>query len=438
MDDAVISSALARDAAVAIARMRTAELYRQHASEPAQASYFAMQVTASSNALKAKLRDIAEHAISVPSRQAFDRVTATFSALSDHRPPSLSTGAVFAKGIESEHGTAILEEKVEALWRSIDADITGAKAAIGTRIWRLELLQFSTTLFVVLLAIAGWAIARRLGEVREAGRDSATAAEWNEFSGGATFAEWLEGSLGAACEGTESFPRAPEGRVARALEGASDGVILIDGDDRITFANARAMSLDGFVEILRASRPESVNGESESEVRLADGRWLRVSRSIAPDGRILALCGDVSVDKERLLQLRADNRTLRTALDCMSQGLCLFDSAHRLIVVNRRYSAIYGLDPNLVHRGMTSQELIGLSGAAGNHPGQNLAELQEEARQAFQLGEPGPVIQKLGDGRVVQIQMRPTADGGFVAHTRTCPTAGMPRRASLIWPGTIP
>ena len=34
--------------------------------------------------------------------------------------------------------------------------------------------------------------------------------------------------------------------------------------------------------------------------------------------------------------------SMQTALDAMSQGLCLYDADHRLVVANRRYEEIFG------------------------------------------------------------------------------------------------
>src|SRR5690348_12761639 len=42
-------------------------------------------------------------------------------------------------------------------------------------------------------------------------------------------------------------------------------------------------------------------------------------------------------------RLRHRNRQLRTAIDSMAQGMCMFDAAERLVVCNTQYYEMYGL-----------------------------------------------------------------------------------------------
>ena len=57
-----------------------------------------------------------------------------------------------------------------------------------------------------------------------------------------------------------------------------------------------------------------------------------------------------------------------TALNNMSQGLCFFDGEQRLIVCNRQYLEIYGLDPSVVRPGMSLNEIVELRYSAGSAP----------------------------------------------------------------------
>ena len=52
----------------------------------------------------------------------------------------------------------------------------------------------------------------------------------------------------------------------------------------------------------------------------------------------------------------------------MSQGLCFFDGAQRLIVCNNRYVEMYQLDPAVVVPGITLREIVDLRFAAGTFP----------------------------------------------------------------------
>jgi PAS domain-containing protein len=51
--------------------------------------------------------------------------------------------------------------------------------------------------------------------------------------------------------------------------------------------------------------------------------------------------------------LRQENRQVRTAIDSMAQGLCMFDAAERLVVCNSQYSRMYELMPADVKPGST-------------------------------------------------------------------------------------
>ena len=48
----------------------------------------------------------------------------------------------------------------------------------------------------------------------------------------------------------------------------------------------------------------------------------------------------------------AQNRRLSTAVDNMSQGLCMFDAQGRIVLVNRRYIDMYRLSPQIVRAGL--------------------------------------------------------------------------------------
>jgi PAS domain-containing protein len=55
---------------------------------------------------------------------------------------------------------------------------------------------------------------------------------------------------------------------------------------------------------------------------------------------------------------RAKIRSLSDAFDHMSQGLCMFDAAGRIIVCNQPYLRMYRLSPEVVKPGCTLRALI--------------------------------------------------------------------------------
>jgi len=57
------------------------------------------------------------------------------------------------------------------------------------------------------------------------------------------------------------------------------------------------------------------------------------------------------------------------ALDRIRQGLCVFDEQQRLLLFNRLYAEMYGLDPGQLWIGMTLRDVVDLRYAAGTGPG---------------------------------------------------------------------
>ena len=242
----------------------------------------------------------------------------------------------------------------------------------------------------------------------------------------------MRDNIRAMMEREVSQRRSAQALLADALESSREGVVVVDADGRIALANAQAAAyFDAGSGAIACGSPvaglpgrgadpasavldDATSLARDGEIRLADGRWLRVSRSATREGGFVAVCSDISVLKEQEARLTQTNLRLDAALDNMSQGLCLYDADRRLMVVNRRYFEIYGLAPGSLRVGLSATEVIAASIAAGNHPGRSLADLVAEGAEAFGMTH-NRLLQELGDGRLVAIETRATAHGGFVA-----------------------
>ena len=113
------------------------------------------------------------------------------------------------------------------------------------------------------------------------------------------------------------------------------------------------------------------------------------------------------------LRLRSRHAQLVTALDNMSQGLCMFDASARLVVGNKRYLELYGLSPERARPGCTLRDLVQQRIAAGNFSGdadKYVAEILAEIAQ----GKPFHRVREMPDGRVILLSTRPTRGGGWV------------------------
>ncbi len=142
--------------------------------------------------------------------------------------------------------------------------------------------------------------------------------------------------------------------------------------------------------------------------------------SLSDADEIGAMARAIQVFKEDMRQgglheedLKKTGIRLETALNNMSQGLCMFDSAGVLVIYNRRYCDILGARPEDMRVGMTYKELIGLSITAGYHPGVTLDELFA-SRQAFLAQPNGVALQEFADGRLIAISHCSMEGGGWV------------------------
>ena len=156
--------------------------------------------------------------------------------------------------------------------------------------------------------------------------------------------------------------------------------------------------------------------ENAPEIHLADGRWVRVSCSFTQDGGFVAITSDITALKRREAELRQTNGRFDAALGSMSQGLCLYDEAERLLVVNQRFHEIYGLPPECVVAGCNFHDVLRAMHAAGHLPSDACVDTLSKtwsARLATRKG--GSMLQAIKDGRMIAISYEPTAEGGWVA-----------------------
>jgi diguanylate cyclase (GGDEF)-like protein/PAS domain S-box-containing protein len=111
---------------------------------------------------------------------------------------------------------------------------------------------------------------------------------------------------------------------------------------------------------------------------------------------------------------RAHNLLLDTALNNMSQGLCMFDAEARLVVCNRRYLEMYGLPNDLVKPGCLLRDLLQRRIELGNFSG-DPDRYSADLQQAIARGQTMKTMVESKDGRVVAVVNQPMEGGGWVA-----------------------
>ena len=227
--------------------------------------------------------------------------------------------------------------------------------------------------------------------------------------------------------------RSAQAHLADALEGSKAGIVMIDAQGVVAMANSQVAE---FFDIAADKRLSGVpfadlsgplaeaiasSNTNGAETRLADGRWIRVSRSLALEGGFVAVCADISELKDQQLQLQETNGDLDVALTNMSQGLCMYDSRDRLRVVNRRFHEIFGVAQDRLHPGMPQlvvAELVASSGGLTSAAVGELLCLSDDdwlggAPRASSV-YPARLIEFL-DGRTIAVVKHRLQDGGWVA-----------------------
>src|SRR6202030_4271331 len=131
--------------------------------------------------------------------------------------------------------------------------------------------------------------------------------------------------------------RSAQNRLVEALENSREAVVLVDAEDRIVIANSRladffptvapqlaaGMSFtEAFHQVEQLAGPPTADAVSAAaadspssarELRLADGRWLRISRSPLQEGGFFLVISDFSDVKEREQRLTEARRQAEAA-----------------------------------------------------------------------------------------------------------------------------
>jgi diguanylate cyclase (GGDEF)-like protein/PAS domain S-box-containing protein len=174
----------------------------------------------------------------------------------------------------------------------------------------------------------------------------------------------------------------------------------------------------------------------EAQIYRADGSaiWIcEVAREVRnKNGEFLYYEGtviDITVRKEAEQALmRSVNRErlqkghFETALDNMSQGLCLFGPDGGLIVANRRFVEMYRLPPDRLVPGMSLPAIRAMIRSITGDPPAKRSDLcphgtalsDVELTALIARRQSAAFTQELANGTIITIAHEPTLDGGFV------------------------
>jgi len=237
-----------------------------------------------------------------------------------------------------------------------------------------------------------------------------------------------------------------------ALNNMVQGLCMFDANQRLIVCNQRYLEMYGFSpevvkpgislqEIMEYSvalgnysrgdaeravseRPAQAAAREETRLRqrLSDGRVIAVAHRPMADGGSVATYEDIteSVRREDELaalsdELKARNLHFDTALNNMTQGLCMFDADQRMIVHNDRYMEMYNFSPDHVKPGMSLREIMEYSVSIGSYDNDDGTRAVVERPMHANMRKRITLHQRLADGRVIAVMHEPMSDGGSVA-----------------------
>jgi diguanylate cyclase (GGDEF)-like protein len=114
-------------------------------------------------------------------------------------------------------------------------------------------------------------------------------------------------------------------------------------------------------------------------------------------------------------RLALEKQRLDTAINNMSQGLIMFDSAERLVVCNDFYIKMYGLSRDTVKPGCSLLELLRYRVEADSFLHHDPEQYRADLLAGVALGKVTTLIFKMPEGREVLVTNSPMIAGGWVA-----------------------
>jgi diguanylate cyclase (GGDEF)-like protein len=186
------------------------------------------------------------------------------------------------------------------------------------------------------------------------------------------------------------------------------GKSTIDGEDRI----GSIRELDDFpIAVIATTTVSEALADWRQQTRLLVGVAALSASTIAI---ILFLIIRQLLRQHRCSgrRIASEKQRLDIALNNMSQGLLLFNSAEQLVVCNRRYIEMYGLSPDVIKSGCSFREVIAHRKQTGSFEG----DVDDYcSRVLHDVTLENAFIVRTSGGRSIQIVNRPLAAGGWVA-----------------------
>ncbi|MGB8840563.1 MAG: PAS-domain containing protein, partial [Aliidongia sp.] len=240
-----------------------------------------------------------------------------------------------------------------------------------------------------------------------------------------------------------------EARLVEAIETLPVGFILFDRDEKLVLFNSQCRNVFplaaglfqpgvSFEALLRSHLPDLYDDaepaeieayvaarlaafrsddNQSSELPLTDGRCIRAHDLRTPSGDVVSLRIDITDAKASEADALDARRRLKDAIESLSEGFALYDSAGHLILANSRLREIHAaIDPGFVFSVGSSFEAAMRSGIAAaplDDPESFIADRLADFRHGNGAWEI-----HLANGQWLQGTERRVRDGGVVAMRR--------------------
>ncbi len=126
---------------------------------------------------------------------------------------------------------------------------------------------------------------------------------------------------------------------------------------------------------------------------------------------------DRTDQRQQAEELRLTRHNIDTALNNMSEGLCLFSAEEQVILYNQRFSHILGIDPTAIRPGVSLRSFLTLRQEACTEPHElGYAVEQELAAFRTHVRTPGVVVstERVWSGRTIATNINRLHEGGWV------------------------
>ncbi|MEI6984685.1 MAG: PAS-domain containing protein [Rhodospirillaceae bacterium] len=285
--------------------------------------------------------------------------------------------------------------------------------------WRQQLLyQFLAALLVDVFVVAFIAVLLGLNRTREA-----------------------DASMLAASEADAVGVRR---QLADAIESMTEGFALFDRDERIVMFNSRYRKMVGslgtilvpglsYEELLRAvvatdfvvgargagknwvesrlNQHRFPSGEP-IEQEMANGEWVLAWIYPTREGGRVHIRTDITYLKRTQMEAIHQQLTLRTTVESIVQGLCVFDPNYHLVLWNRNWLKLLRLPAEFGRVGMPLAEVVRWRAERGDYGRGDIDDIVAYRMAALSVLDDHVGERVLSDGTVVEVQGVPMPGGG--------------------------